>query len=43
MIANGEITKSGILSPMQHIPYAGFLNALSHRGIVVEEEETDLN
>ena len=42
MIAGGEITDTGVLSPMKHIPYPAFIEALRERGIVVEEEETAL-
>lgn len=42
MIARGEITGKGVLSPMKHIPYPAFINALRSRGIVVEEEEMPL-
>jgi len=42
MIAGGEITETGVLSPMRHIPYSAFIEALRERGIVVEEEEITL-
>jgi saccharopine dehydrogenase-like NADP-dependent oxidoreductase len=42
MIAGGEIADKGVLSPMKHIPYPAFIDALRSRGIVVEEEETAL-
>ena len=42
MIASGTITKTGVLSPMKHIPYSAFIDALQERGIVVDEEETNL-
>ena len=42
MIANGDIAATGILSPMKHVPYPAFIDALGTRGIVVEEEETTL-
>lgn len=42
MIASGEIAGKGILSPMKHIPYPAFIDALAARGIIVEEEETPL-
>ncbi|BBO68342.1 saccharopine dehydrogenase [Desulfosarcina alkanivorans] len=42
MIARGEIAEKGVLSPMTHIPYAAFIDALGSRGIVVEEEEIPL-
>ena len=40
MLAGGEITEKGILSPMHHIPGAAFMAALRRRGIDVEETET---
>jgi lysine 6-dehydrogenase len=40
MIAKGEIIQKGVLSPMKHIPYPAFRNALHTRGIVIEEEIT---
>ena len=39
MIAAGEIRESGVLSPMTHIPYSAFVEALCDLGIVVHEEE----
>ena len=42
MIARGEITGKGVLSPMKHIPYPAFIEALQSRGIIVEEEEMPL-
>lgn len=42
MIAKGEIKEKGILSPMAHVPYSPFVDALRKRGIVVEEEEITL-
>jgi lysine 6-dehydrogenase len=42
MIAKGEIAEKGVLSPMKHIPYPAFRNALHTRGIVIEEEEITL-
>jgi lysine 6-dehydrogenase len=42
MIAKGEIAEKGVLSPMKHIPYPAFRNALRTRGIVIEEEEITL-
>ncbi len=39
MIAKGEIAEKGILSPMKHIPYPAFIDALRNRGLIVEEEE----
>ena len=42
MIAGGTITQKGVLSPMKHIPYPAFIDALRTRGIIVEEEEMPL-
>ncbi len=42
MIAKGEIIQKGVLSPMKHIPYPAFRDALRTRGIVIEEEEITL-
>jgi saccharopine dehydrogenase-like NADP-dependent oxidoreductase len=42
MMAAGEIPDSGVLSPMKHIPYPAFTEALRSRGIVVMEEESVL-
>ena len=42
MIAKGEIAQKGVLSPMKHIPYPAFIDALRNRGIIVEEEEIAL-
>ena len=42
MIASGAIAAKGVLSPMKHIPYQPFIDALNARGIIVEEEETAL-
>lgn len=42
MIARGEIIEKGVLSPMKHIPYPAFIDALRSRGISVEEEEVAL-
>jgi saccharopine dehydrogenase-like NADP-dependent oxidoreductase len=42
MIARGTIAEKGVLSPMKHIPYPAFIEALQSRGIVVEEEEMPL-
>jgi len=38
MIARKQITDTGVLSPMIHIPEAPFLESLEKRGIVVTEE-----
>ena len=43
MIAKGEIAEKGVLSPMKHIPYPNFIDALRTRGIIFEEEETVLS
>jgi saccharopine dehydrogenase-like NADP-dependent oxidoreductase len=40
MIAGGEIAEKGILAPAMHIPYQPFIDRLSERGIVVEEEQS---
>ncbi len=42
MIAKGEIAEKGVLSPMKHIPYPAFIDALQSRGLRIEEEETAL-
>ena len=42
MIAKGDIAEKGVLSPMKHIPYPAFIDALRNRGIIVEEEEIGL-
>ncbi len=42
MIAKGQIIDKGVLSPMKHIPYPAFRDALRRRGIVIEEEEMAL-
>ncbi len=42
MIAKGEIIEKGVLSPMKHIPYLAFIDALRNRRIIVEEEEIAL-
>jgi saccharopine dehydrogenase-like NADP-dependent oxidoreductase len=39
MIAGGEITEKGILAPAMHIPYQPFMDRMSERGILVEEEQ----
>ncbi|MDX2499449.1 MAG: saccharopine dehydrogenase C-terminal domain-containing protein [Deltaproteobacteria bacterium] len=39
MIAGGEITATGVLSPVKHVPGRTFLDRLAKRGIVIEEEE----
>lgn len=38
MIARGEISAPGLLSPVQDIPYGRFMAELGRRGIQVEEE-----
>lgn len=43
MIANGEITATGVLSPVKHMPCAPFVDALRTRGVIVEEQETVLS
>lgn len=42
MLARGEIVEKGILSPMKHIPYTAFIEALRSRGIIVDEEKITL-
>lgn len=42
MIAKAEITEKGVLSPMKHLPYPAFIDALRTRGIIVVEEEITL-
>lgn len=39
MIAGGEITATGVLTPVKHVPARTFMDRLAERGIVVEEEE----
>ncbi len=39
MIANGEITQKGVLSPTKHISYELFMERLQKRGITCFEEE----
>jgi len=43
MIAAGEITATGILSPTIHVPSRLFLDRLGQRGIRVEESEEILS
>ncbi|PIE61797.1 MAG: saccharopine dehydrogenase [Desulfobacterales bacterium] len=43
MIAKKEIRKTGVLSPIRHIPVAPFMAALKHRGISISEETTVLS
>ena len=43
MIAGGEIDAAGVLSPAVHVPSRLFIDRLSERGLVLEEEETRLN
>jgi lysine 6-dehydrogenase len=38
MIARGEIASPGLLSPVQDIPYARFMEELARRGIQVKED-----
>jgi lysine 6-dehydrogenase len=42
MIARKQITDTGVLSPMIHIPEAPFLESLEKRGIIVTETLADL-
>jgi saccharopine dehydrogenase-like NADP-dependent oxidoreductase len=39
MIACGEITATGVLTPALHVPGRLFMDRMAERGIVVEEEE----
>ena len=43
MIAKGEISQPGILSPVAHVPGHLFFKQLTKRGIVLDEEETILS
>jgi saccharopine dehydrogenase-like NADP-dependent oxidoreductase len=43
MIAGGEILDKGILAPAMHIPYQPFMDRMSERGILVQEEWEILN
>ena len=36
MVARGEISSRGVLSPLYDVPYGKFMEELSHRGITVE-------
>ncbi|MBU1344963.1 MAG: saccharopine dehydrogenase NADP-binding domain-containing protein [Proteobacteria bacterium] len=38
MIARGDITEKGVLSPLKHIPAEKFMNELKKRGIQIKEE-----
>jgi len=38
MMARGQINEKGVLAPTLHVPYQPFMDALSRRGIQVEEE-----
>jgi saccharopine dehydrogenase-like NADP-dependent oxidoreductase len=42
MIAAGEITKKGVLSPAIDIPYECFMRVLAHRGIRIDENIVDV-
>lgn len=42
MIARGEIPEKGLLSPMTHVPYPAFIDALQRRNIMVEEAQAAL-
>ncbi|HCY85527.1 MAG TPA: saccharopine dehydrogenase [Desulfobacteraceae bacterium] len=43
MIASGEITEKGVLSPLVHIPVDRFMAELKDRGIRIEEKTTVLD
>jgi len=42
MIARGEISQKGVLSPLTHIPVAPFMERLKKRGIVINETMEEL-
>lgn len=42
MIAKGDITEKGVLSPAIHVPYLPFIDQLALRGITLEEKEEEL-
>lgn len=42
MIAAGDITEKGVLSPLKHIPFEKFMAALKERGVQITEETTVL-
>jgi len=42
MIARGEITEKGVLSPMTHIPIAPFMERLKKRGIIIQEKMEEI-
>ena len=42
MIARGEITEKGVLSPMTHIPIALFMERLKKRGIIIQEKMEEI-
>ena len=42
MIVNGEIKEKGVLSPIDHIPVALFLERLKKRGIIITEKMEEL-
>ncbi len=43
MIANGDITKKGLLSPVWDIPYELFMEQLKSRGIICFEEDKKID
>ncbi|MCK5836031.1 MAG: saccharopine dehydrogenase, partial [Desulfobacula sp.] len=42
MIARGEISQKGVLSPLTHIPVAPFMERLKKRGIVIHEKMEEI-
>jgi lysine 6-dehydrogenase len=42
MIVKGEIKEKGVLSPINHIPVAPFMERLKKRGIVISEKMEEL-
>ncbi len=42
MMARGEITDKGVLSPMHHIPGKAFREKLEKRGIIIHDEITEM-
>jgi lysine 6-dehydrogenase len=39
MVASGQITQRGLLSPINNIPFTSFLGELERRGIRVAQSE----
>jgi saccharopine dehydrogenase-like NADP-dependent oxidoreductase len=38
LIANGEIKRKGLLTPVRDIPYQRFLDEIKKRGIIIREK-----